>query len=271
MTRDPEQLLQLIVEKNKAIITQKKANKPLILNLTNSVTINDVANIEITSSASPVMSDQIDDALSLLNYSQTLLLNIGTINNYQFDLMHQVASKAYTLQIPVILDLVGYKASQYRTDCCHRLIPYANVIKGNASEISSWLGFEQITKGVDATTSGLTIGLNALQTAMTKKARLYQCYIIMTGKYDYIADEKDCYMLGLKTPKPLWATFKPWPVETNYPPNLDLSFASQFTDITGTGCMLTGHLATYIAIELSLSSLMAGMFTFKYAPSQSMQ
>ena len=271
MPKDPVQLLQLIMHKNKTIIAVKKASKPLILNLTNSVTINDVANIEIASSASPVMSNQIDDALSLLNYSQALLLNIGTINNDQFNLMHQVASKAHTLHIPVILDLVGYKASQYRTDCCHHLIPYANVIKGNASEISSWLGFEQSTKGVDATTSGLMIGLKALKTAMTKKARLYKCYIIMSGKYDYIADDKDCYMLGLQNRKPFWATFKPWPVEINHPLNFDLSFANQFTDITGTGCMLTGHLATYIAVELSLLSLMAGMFTFKYAPSQSIQ
>ena len=269
MTRDPAQLQQLIVEKNKAIIAAKKQSNPLILNLTNSVTMNDVANIEIASSSSPVMSDQIDDALSLLNYSQAVLLNIGTINNYQFNLMHRVASRAHAQQIPVILDLVGYKASQYRTDCCHHLIPYADVIKGNASEISSWLGFEQSTKGVDATTTGLTIGLKALQTTMTKKARLCQCYIIMTGKYDYIADEKDCYMLSLKNHEPLWATFKLWPVATNNAPKLDLRFASQFTDITGTGCMLTGHLATYIAIELSLLSLMAGMLTFKYAPSQS--
>ena len=271
MLRDPEQLLKLIVHKNKTIIDQKNKTKPLILNLTNSVTINDVANIEIASSASPVMSDQIDDACSLLKYSQALLLNIGTINNYQFNLMHQVAAKAHDLKIPVILDLVGYKASQYRTECCHHLIPYADVVKGNASEISSWLGFEQNPKGVDTTTSGVAFGLSALQTKMTTKARMHQCYIIMSGKDDYIADEKDCYMLSLKNPKPLWATFKTWPVKTNHPCNLDLSFASQFTDITGTGCMLTGHLATYIAIELSLLSLMAGIFTFKYAPSKSMQ
>lgn len=270
MSRDPEQLLKLIVHKNKTIITQKKASKPLILNLTNSVTINDVANIEIASSASPVMSDQIDDALSLLNYSQALLLNIGTINNYQFNLMHQVAAKAYDLKIPVILDLVGYGASKYRTECCHHLISYADVVKGNASEISNWLGFENSAKGVDATTSGVALGLNALHTKMTTKARMHQCYIIMTGEYDYVADNKDCYLLSLKQPNPLWAMLKVWPGQANDSSNLDLSFASQFTNITGTGCMLTGHLATYIAVELNLLSLMAGIFTFKYAPSQSM-
>ena len=57
-----------------------RAQCPLIHNITNYVTVNDVANIVLAVGASPIMADDIAEAGDIASVAGALVLNIGTLN-----------------------------------------------------------------------------------------------------------------------------------------------------------------------------------------------
>ena len=57
-----------------------RAQCPLIHNITNYVTVNDVANIVLAVGASPIMADDIAEAGDIASIAGALVLNIGTLN-----------------------------------------------------------------------------------------------------------------------------------------------------------------------------------------------
>lgn len=63
-----------------AMLEQVRANVPLIHNITNYVTVNDVANIVLAVGASPIMADDIAEAGDIASIAGALVLNIGTLN-----------------------------------------------------------------------------------------------------------------------------------------------------------------------------------------------
>lgn len=80
-------------------------NKPLVLNITNSVTINLVANSLLSLGASPVMSDDPDDAVELAKISQGICINIGTISDNQMSIIRKIL--AISEEKKFALDPVG--------------------------------------------------------------------------------------------------------------------------------------------------------------------
>ena len=57
-----------------------KEKTPLIHNITNYVTVNDVANALLASGASPIMSDEPGDVYDITTICGGLNINIGTLN-----------------------------------------------------------------------------------------------------------------------------------------------------------------------------------------------
>lgn len=57
-----------------------RASCPLIHNITNYVTVNDVANILLACGASPIMADDPEDAVEITAICGGLNINIGTLN-----------------------------------------------------------------------------------------------------------------------------------------------------------------------------------------------
>ena len=53
---------------------------PLVHNITNYVTVNDVANIILAFGASPIMSDEPDDVTDITSICSSLNINIGTLH-----------------------------------------------------------------------------------------------------------------------------------------------------------------------------------------------
>ena len=64
-----------------------RAVSPLVLCLTNVVTVTDCANALLAIGASPVMSDDPRDAAGLAGLASALVVNIGTINDHQEGVM----------------------------------------------------------------------------------------------------------------------------------------------------------------------------------------
>ncbi len=200
-----------------------KRTSPLVLNLTNLVTINDIANVEISMGASPVMSDCLNDALELSAFAKAILINIGTINERQGKIMLAVVKANYNKK-PIVLDLVGYGATSSRNEWAKKLIPFVDVLKGNYAEVLSLYQQTNLTKGVDG-----DIDISEPKEVILSVAKKYNKLILMTGKVDHISDGTDTISLS----------------------NGD----AMLKNITGTGCMLGAISTVFLANKKSIDSL----------------
>ena len=83
---------------------RKKA--PLIHNITNYVTINDVANMVLACGASPIMSDEPTDIEEITSICQGLNINMGMLNPRKIESMQKAGKKSNELYHKVLLDPV---------------------------------------------------------------------------------------------------------------------------------------------------------------------
>ena len=134
------------------IIQNVRKKVPLIHNITNYVTVNDVANIILACGASPIMADDEREAEEITSICNGLNINIGTLNARTIHSMKLAGKKAKELGHTVLLDPVGAGASTLRTKTALSLleeIPF-DVVRGNISEIKTISKKQGTTKGVDA-------------------------------------------------------------------------------------------------------------------------
>src|SRR5699024_6614246 len=125
---------------------------PLVHNITNYVTVNDVANVLLACGGSPIMSDDIQDVEDITSICGGLNINIGTLNQNTIPSMFAAGKKANALGHPVLLDPVGAGASALRTRTALELMDEVKfaVIRGNISEIKTLAAGSGQTRGVDA-------------------------------------------------------------------------------------------------------------------------
>lgn len=129
-----------------------RSKGPLVHNITNYVTVNDVANALLACGASPIMSDDPEEVEEITSICGGLNINIGTLNKNTVPSMFFAGKKANRIGHKVVLDPVGAGASKLRTDTAINLMNEIkfNVIRGNTSEIKTLALGNGSTKGVDA-------------------------------------------------------------------------------------------------------------------------
>lgn len=134
-------------------VLQLRNKSPLVLNITNYVVMNNTANALLAIGASPIMAHAKPEVEDLLNISDSLVINIGTLDEYWEEAMTLASRKANQLQKPWIVDPVGAGASSYRDSVLSKLISLnPTVIRGNASEIIALAKVDKTNiKGVDST------------------------------------------------------------------------------------------------------------------------
>jgi hydroxyethylthiazole kinase len=134
------------------LLARVRSSRPLVHHITNTVTINDCANITICTGGAPVMTSAPEEAEEMVKAADALVLNIGTISTGQLEAMLVAGSQANRSGIPVILDPVGVGATRFRTDCIARLLYELKiaVLKGNAGEIGVISGIGGTVRGVDS-------------------------------------------------------------------------------------------------------------------------
>lgn len=209
------------MEKN--LIKNVRETVPLVHNITNYVTVNDVANILLACGGSPIMADDAGEAEEITSICGGLNINIGTLNARTIDSMLLAGKRANELGHVTVLDPVGAGASKLRTDTAIRLLDEVqfSVIRGNVSELKALWGTEGTTKGVDADIADRVTEENLDE--MIQFAKLLSgktgAVIAMTGAIDIVADEEKAY--AIRNGNPL------------------------MSKITGTGCMLSGVVAAY--------------------------
>ena len=74
---------------------------PLVHNITNYVTVNDVANIILACGASPIMADDPEEVQEITTICQGLNINIGTLHKSSIESMFLAGKKANELGHPV--------------------------------------------------------------------------------------------------------------------------------------------------------------------------
>ena len=97
-----------------ACLDNVRKNMPLVHNITNYVTVNDVANIILACGGSPIMSDEPEDVADITSICGGLNINIGTLNKRSIEGMFIAGNKANELGHILMLDPVGAGASALR-------------------------------------------------------------------------------------------------------------------------------------------------------------
>ena len=136
----------------KNCMTNVRSKRPLVHNITNYVTVNDVANILLACGGSPIMSDEPEDVEDITSICGGLTINIGTLNKRSIEGMFRAGKRANELGHVLLLDPVGAGAGSLRTETAVKLMEELrfDVIRGNISEIKTLALGRGTTKGVDA-------------------------------------------------------------------------------------------------------------------------
>ncbi len=197
---------------------------PLVHNITNYVTVNDVANVLLACGGSPIMSDDCEDVEDITTICGGLNINIGTLNQRTIPAMFLAGKKANKEGHPVLLDPVGAGASRLRTQTAQNLLKEikCTAVRGNISEIKTLAFGSGSTKGVDADIADAVTEETLPQAVAFAKelAKKLDCIIAITGAIDLVADGEVCYVLRNGRP--------------------------EMGQITGTGCQLSGLMTAYL-------------------------
>ncbi|MDR0764959.1 MAG: hydroxyethylthiazole kinase [Synergistaceae bacterium] len=169
-----------------------RAVKPLVHHITNYVTVNDCANVTIAVGGSPVMADEMTDALDIVSIASALVLNMGTLNERTIPVMLAAGKVANAKGIPVVFDPVGAGASKLRNETAARLSGEVVLaaVRGNISEIRFLAGLRSRTKGVDASDADIADAGEAKRAAKSLAERTGSV-VAITGATDIITNGKN--------------------------------------------------------------------------------
>lgn len=208
----------------KDYLVNVRENAPLVHNITNYVTVNDVANVLLACGGSPIMSDDAEEVEEITSICGGLNINIGTLNKNTIPSMFLAGKKANELGHKVLLDPVGAGASRLRTETAAGLMREIqfDVIRGNISEIKTLASGSGRTKGVDADLAEAVTEqtLDSAVAFVKELAKQTGSVIAVTGAIDLVADGESCYV-----------------IRNGHP---------EMSKITGTGCQLSALITAFI-------------------------
>ncbi len=229
------------------IFENVRKKSPLIHTITNYVTANDCANMLLACGASPIMADDVEEAVEITGLCHGLTINLGTLNQNKISSMLSAGKRANEL---VILDPVGIGASKLRTETALRLIKEVSfsVIRANISEMKvliSGIKNEEKTSNEGSTKDGKTSNEGSMEGGKTRgvdadisdqiteenlaeavlfaqaAARKLGAVVAISGAIDIVADQEKAYCIR------------------NGHPMMRL--------VTGTGCQLSALTAAFAA------------------------
>lgn len=209
----------------RACLERIREKTPLIHNITNYVTINDVANAVLACGGSPIMAEAKEEVEEITSGCDGLNINIGMLNKEKAQAMLLAGIRAGQKGHVILLDPVGVGGSSFRRSVTEELLEKINftAIRGNISEIKTLaLGYSS-SRGVDAAVGEDVTEENVRDMAVFVKefSERTGSIIAVTGNIDLVADAKKCYVIRNGRP--------------------------EMGRITGTGCQLSGIMTTFLA------------------------
>ena len=185
--------LAVLIEKITQALSAVREQKPLVVNITNYVVMNNTANALLAIGASPIMAHSTQEMAEMMSFSGALVINIGTLDSVWIPRMSYAVEQANLHNKPVILDPVGCGASALRTETARTIARLANklIIRGNASEIIALAGEQAQSKGVDALDSS-DAALGAAQCLVSE----YGANVVISGETDYVVTQDQIVKLN---------------------------------------------------------------------------
>lgn len=204
-------------------VNKVKAANPMAGSITNSVTINFVANAQLAVGGSAAMVYLPDEGEFIANAGGATYINVGTLTPIYEETLPRTAKALFEAKKPWVLDPVAIGIGELRTKLLLGFKEYKpSVIRGNASEVIALAGLwgleggsdQSAVRGVDSTDT-----VNAAREAAVALAKYTGGAVAVSGKTDLVADgETVVYSYG----------------------------GSHFMEkITGSGCSLGGVAAVY--------------------------
>lgn len=189
-----------IFEKIPDLMKNVREKSPLTQCITNFVTVNDCANAVLAIGASPIMAEALDEVEEVVNISDALVINIGTLNPKQVEAMKIASAQANKTNTPITLDPVGVGVSELRNNATIDLIKDYNMaaIRGNITEIKTIAKLFNVVdetntaKGVDVCNDDIITkdNLKANGEIIAKTAEKLNTVILASGPIDILSDGK---------------------------------------------------------------------------------
>ncbi len=222
-----------IKSKVKEAVELVRSKKPLAPSITNTVTINFVANAQIAAGGSAAMVYLPDEGEFVSEVGSSVYINAGTMFPIYEETLPRTAKRLFELKRPWVLDPVGIGIGSLRTKLLSGFKDFPpSIVRGNASEIIAlaklW-GIEAASsssgpKGVDTvdTVNDAENAAKALAKFINEKRGGIGAAVAVSGIEDLVTDgEQVVYCKG----------------------------GSHFMEkITGSGCSLGGVCAVYAAV-----------------------
>lgn len=231
-------------EQVRAAAERVRATNPMAPSITNTVTINFVANAQIAVGGSAAMVYLPDEGEAMAAAGLAMYINVGTLLPIYDETLPRTAARLHELGRPWVLDPVAVGIGEMRT----RLLAGFKenkpaIIRGNASEVialaSLWgleaAGSESQVRGVDSTQ-----GVDEARAAAVALARFTGGAVAVSGVVDLVTDG-----------------------ETVVKSHGGSHFMAE---ITGSGCSLGGVCAVYAACaETPLAGALAAVNVYNLA------
>ena len=210
---------------------------PLVLSLTNTVSVNDVAQTILHLGGLPVMSEDEREVADMLLAASGCYVNMGTVDEVSESRMLAAGEAANEQGIPVVFDPVGVGATPTRDRVAERVTDDLDlaVVKGNYGEITALAGEDAEVRGVESVGEYSDIATTAMACAQTLDA-----VVVASGETDVVATGDAVYEVSAGDP--------------------------QMGTVVGTGCMLGATLATLVGASTDAQeAALAGTLAFGYA------
>ena len=146
------------------------------------------ANVLLATGASPIMAHSVEELEDLSHISGSAVANIGTLDEHWIKSFYAIQEISSKLNKPFVLDPVGCGASKLRTSVAQKILDQRpSIVRGNASEISSILGLQHKTKGVDSTTHSTDV------ISQVREHLIPGITFLITGETDYALTTEDVF------------------------------------------------------------------------------
>ncbi len=224
-------------------LNKVRTTNPLVQNITNFVVMSSTANALLAIGASPVMAHAKNELEDMLKIADSLVVNIGTLDETWIPSMEEAVKIATDFKKPVVLDPVGAGATRLRTETALNLLKIGKitVLKGNLGEIGALLGRQGLTKGVESKEYNEELALKLSLDAALK----FKTTVGITGPIDYVSDGNNTFVL--KNGSPI------------------------LKKVTGTGCMVSAIIGAFLGVANPIESTVSGITIFNVAAEKAYQ
>lgn len=224
-------------------VKKVKETNPMAGSITNTVTVNFVANAQLAVGGSAAMVYLPDEGEFLAKAGGATYINVGTLLPIYEETLPHVAKTLHDMKKPWVLDPVAIGIGFLRTKLLKEFKEYKpSIIRGNASEIIALAGLWNLDGGIDkSNVRGVdsTDSVDKAKTAAVTLANWTGGAVAVSGETDLITDGSI------------------------------IAFSHGGSDfmekVTGCGCSLGGVVAVYAAVASPFIAALTGSAVYNLA------